>query len=404
MLNKEIKKQVFNEIVNTPNFLGNYEEYDGILTFLSKIWNLKDLPSEDSRFKNAYDDTYQHVINNDDWTTDYIFLERFKLIEGEENNFILFLEVTVNPTVRKSKDEILMYVSKINSIIQQSGFRLILTSYFEELPVYKYRAITDFDDLPIEIQANNIPIYLEKSNINYTYPCFVLEYVRWDDYGNKTTFDLFYFSSSSKRTNIGQVKIMRKDTSSTLETLHPFFTNLSNEYCSLGQTKKYYLNLKEVLGTEYTSFLLALRDSAIFPRIHELFENDSIYIKSLIRGNEMERLSRTIRFEIENISSNEYFKFNYSHKLPYAENIVTLNFDFEYNTDFEHRIYAIIGKNGTGKTRILSALAKELSEKAPQSFSPKKPVYGKVFTVSYSFFDKFEIPNSDASFNYVYCG
>ena len=33
-----------------------------------------------------------------------------------------------------------------------------------------------------------------------------------------------------------------------------------------------------------------------------------------------------------------------------------------------------------------------------------KPVYGKIFTVSYSFFDRFEIPSSDASFNYVYCG
>jgi hypothetical protein len=55
--------------------------------FLSKIWKLKEIPSEDGRFKNAYEDTYQHIVNNNDWTTEYLFLERFKLIDAEENYF-----------------------------------------------------------------------------------------------------------------------------------------------------------------------------------------------------------------------------------------------------------------------------------------------------------------------------
>ena len=45
MLSKEIKLKVFYEIINTTNFLGKYEEYDGILTFLTKIWDLKKIPS-----------------------------------------------------------------------------------------------------------------------------------------------------------------------------------------------------------------------------------------------------------------------------------------------------------------------------------------------------------------------
>ena len=108
MLNKELKTLAFKEIISTPTFLGKYEEYEGILTFLCKIWDLKEMPSEDGRFKNAYDDTYQHIVNNNDWSIEYLFLERFKLIEGDESHFILFLEAVVNPTVRKSKEEILL--------------------------------------------------------------------------------------------------------------------------------------------------------------------------------------------------------------------------------------------------------------------------------------------------------
>ncbi len=404
MLNRELKSQVFNEIISLPNFLGKYEEYDGILSFLSRIWNLKEMPSEDGRFKNAYDDTYQHIVNNNDWTIEYLFLERLNLIEGDEKHFILFLETIVNPTVRKNKEEILLYVTKINGIIQQSGFRLILTTYFEELPVYKYKANEEFNDLPIEILANDIPIYLSTNERERIYPCFVLGYDNWNDYGLRTLFDLTYYSQFNSYTIIGKTKIMKLGTNPTWDSLSESFTSLSNEYCSLGQDKSYYFRLKQVLKSNYTSFLLALRDVATFPRIYELFESDDIFKTSLIRGNDKERLARTIRFEIEGIPSNEYYKFNFTHKPPYAENTITLNFDFEYNTDFEHRIYALIGKNGTGKTRILSSLAKELSEKEPQTFTPRKPVYGKVFTVSYSFFDRFEIPNSDASFNYVYCG
>lgn len=404
ILSRQIKAEVFNSIIQTPSFLGKYEEYDGILTFLNKIWDLKEMPSTDSRFKNAYEDANQHIVNNSDWTIEYLFTERLNLIDGDENKFVIFLETVVNPTVRKNKDEILLYVSKINNIIQVSGHKLILTDYFEELPVYKFKDSTKLSDLPVDILENKIPIYLSTSELLVEYPSFVLSYDRWNDYGQVTMFDLTFRPDALNSISLGKVKIMKRDTKSTWETLPEKFTSLSNDYCSLGQKKVYYQRLKNNLSTDYYSFLLGIRDVAIFPKIHEQFENDDIFKTSLIRDNEVERLARTIRFEIEGINPNEYFKFNYSYQPPYAENTIALNFDFEYNTDFEHRIYAIIGKNGTGKTRILSSLAKSLSQKEPQSFSPRKPIYGKVFTVSYSFFDRFDIPSSDASFNYVYCG
>lgn len=404
MLTRQIKKQILDLIIATPSFLGKYDDYDGVLTFLNKIWNLREMPSTDPRYKTAYEDAHQHLVNNKDWDTEYLFVDRFKLLDGDENYFILFIEAMVNPITRKTKDEIIQFVSKINLILQSTGFKLILTDYFEELPVYKYKDSAELSDLPIDIIANNIPIYLEGNEIHKQYPHFTLTYNNWNDYGFTTTSYLMYYQNASTFRGIGRVKIMKRNTESTWETFPREFSSLSVEYCSLGQDKDYYIALKKTLGNTFYGFLLAIRDVAIFPRIQEQFENDKIYKESLLRGNEAERLARTIRFELEDISPNEYYKFTFTHKPPYAENTIHLNFDFEYNTTFEHRIFALIGKNGTGKTRILSALAKNLSEKDTLNFSPRKPVYGKVFSVSYSFFDRFEIPNPDASFNYVYCG
>lgn len=401
-INKDIRKGIINQIIELPNFLGNYSEYDGVITFLDRIWDLKELPSEDSRFKNAQEDCFQHLVNNDDWTWEYLFFERFNLIDSDIEIFISFLNTIVHPTVRINNDEVIKFVALLNNQLERTSYKLVLTSYFEEKPVYK--ALQDSSDLPTDILVNKIPIYIDSYSGQKSYPSFSLKYDNWNDYGFRTLFDLIFYDSPDSFINLGKVKIMKRETNPTYDSLQTTFTQLSKDYCSLGEKEYYYKKLKEILGDKFSSFLLAIRDVAIFPKIYEQFETDNIFKTSLIRFNETERLARTIRYDIEGISPNEYFKFNYEHRPPYADNKVILNFDFEYNTDFEHRVYAVIGKNGTGKTRLLSALAKNLSEKDSNSFRPRKPVYGKVFTVSYSFFDRFEIPTSDVSFNYVYCG
>ena len=91
MLSSHIKKEILNEILKSNNLLGKYTEFDGTLTFLSKIWDLKSLPSEDSRYSNAYEDIQQHFINNNDWTFEYLLQTRLQIIDGDEKFFVLFI-------------------------------------------------------------------------------------------------------------------------------------------------------------------------------------------------------------------------------------------------------------------------------------------------------------------------
>ena len=45
------------------------------VSFLSRLYNLKQIESTDHRFKNAYGDITQHRINNWDWEDDWVFYD-----------------------------------------------------------------------------------------------------------------------------------------------------------------------------------------------------------------------------------------------------------------------------------------------------------------------------------------
>ncbi len=372
------------------------------MAFLQKIWQLRAMDSEDSRFKNAYDDIYQHIINNNDWDDDYLYLTRLKLIDDSDAIFTKFIETVVHPETRSSKEEIFEYVQLINGLLVGENIRLTLADYFEELPVYQLKNRLTTSDLPIEIAHNRIPFFTTEPN---EYPCFVFTQTSWDDFGSRTLLTLRYYADeSSYGVQIGNVKITSTENNRTWDTLAQKFIVLDQSYCSLGQSRSYYMRLKERFPNSFQSILLALRDAAIFPRIADIFENTSTFRNSLIRENEAEQLLRTIRFELQNDDLNQYFKFNYSFKPPFSEHAVNFYFDFDYGGEVEKRVIALIGKNGTGKTSLLSTLIQTFARQNSNQNLDKMPLFGKYFTVSYSVFDRFVQPAANDAFNYVYCG
>lgn len=361
------------------------------------------MESLDSRYDNAYEDAMKHLISNDDWTVEYTFIDRFNLIKGEETKFIQFLETTVNPEIRKSKEEIAKYYNVITPFLRLTDKRLAIVDYFEELPIYKIVDKDNAADLPQDMILNKYIFYKDRPDSSI-FPCFFLLYNNWDDFSFNTSMKLYFRDTNGTVNSIGPVKILRKNVKKTWDELPNSFTILAENFCSLGEEREYYYTLKKKFPLEYNSILLALRDTAFFPKIAEEFEEVDGFRTSLIRTNDAEKNLRTMRFELAGINLEERFKFTYSFTPPYSDDNLHFNFDFAFTGDIEHRIYAIIGKNGSGKTKLLSSLAKELSTAEAPNFLPKKPLFGKIITISYSFFDTFEIPTGDALFNYAYCG
>ena len=111
--------------------------------FLSRLFDLQQLPSADSRFKDAASDIWQHCINNDDWDRDWVFSDdRFQLIDGPVDRFLRFLCEVVHPVVRPDRDEALKLVSHFNDQLRQGGWELYEEERIAGRPRFAYRQIT----------------------------------------------------------------------------------------------------------------------------------------------------------------------------------------------------------------------------------------------------------------------
>ncbi|MFA8436932.1 MAG: AAA family ATPase [Marinifilaceae bacterium] len=403
-ISRKLKQELAELIFAQDNYLGRYSEEDEFISFFGKIWPLNQMPSTDNRFKTADRDIYQHMVNNEDWSFEYLINDYLNLIDGENKYFNSFLELVVSPEVRLDKDEIIYFVSLINGILQVGNIQLGVDSYFEGLPVYKLRTANSATALPVDIAKNKIRFYKEKPKSYKRPPYFYFKGNSWDDYGSKTSFETYYVVQDNQSYLIGPLKLLKQGESKTLNVIPNSFTQLDSSFCSLGQDESYYERLKELLGEQYQSVLLALRDTAIFPKIHEDFERDHIYQSSLMRNNQAEQIQRTIRYSLVGLDPADAFSFKFKYTPPYAQQAIAVNFDFSNDNNFSSRIKVIIGKNGAGKTQILSAIANSLSKRHHEMFSPRLPLYGKVFSVSYGLFEQFPIPKGDALFNYSYCG
>lgn len=403
---KELKSKLFRKLNDYPNAFTSKDDgwYNGIINFLNNIWDLKGIPrvSEDDRWNNAYDDAVQHLVNNpEDWTFEQTFIDYFKLLEKDED-YTKFLETVVHPDFRNDLQEIEFYVSVINSELSSINYTLAVSDYEGDLPIYILRENKKNDK--INVLENSIPFIVgSHSHIN-EYPYFYLKTNDWDDYGSETTFRLFYYINSQEVEKIGDVKITNGESDKTREVIEKQFTTLDDSFCSLGQEQEYYENLQRIFSSRLTSVLFALKDAAYFVEINDKFSSNHIYRDSLTRGDEAEQLSRNIKLILEGRSLENKYNFTYTFTPNYASTPVDINLEFNDTLDFSDRIFAIIGKNGAGKTQLITNLPIDISESKADAFKPQKPIFSKIIAVSYSVFDSFKKPNEKIDFNYVFCG
>jgi AbiJ N-terminal domain 3/Caspase domain len=139
-----VRQLIFDEItLNGISWNGGLDEP----SFLNRIFDLRQLPSSDSRYENADGDIRQHRINNYDWEDNWIFTDtRFNLLYCQEETLLKFLALTVNPIARSCKDEAFQLLEIYNKNLLHSGVEFYEKSQIVGKTIFSYKKTISNDD------------------------------------------------------------------------------------------------------------------------------------------------------------------------------------------------------------------------------------------------------------------
>lgn len=148
--------------VNQLWYNGQLEEPD----FLNRLYDLKQLKSRDYRYKNAYDDIYQHMVMNNDWDKGWVFTDtRFNLMHTSDEEYLTFLAETLHPEVRTDKKEISQMQEIYNNHLKNDGYEIIQVKEISGKPVFGGRLKTIGSSHQVE-NKTEIKKYLNTEYVN----------------------------------------------------------------------------------------------------------------------------------------------------------------------------------------------------------------------------------------------
>lgn len=112
--------------------------------FLNRLYPLKELPSLDSRYKNAEEDISAHtILNPDDYPENWLFIdERFPLKNGNDEGLLSFLCEIFHPEVRNDNIDWQTCLNKLNSLLREDGYELYPKGQMSGRDVYGWRDLT----------------------------------------------------------------------------------------------------------------------------------------------------------------------------------------------------------------------------------------------------------------------
>lgn len=112
---------------------GRLEESD----FLSRMFDLENMASYDSRFENVAGDIWQHRVNNSDWDDFWIFTDkRFDLLNCDDSVFLNFLCEMIHPIVRADLSDVNKLLQIFNDNLNEDNFEIVEKSRISNRPIF----------------------------------------------------------------------------------------------------------------------------------------------------------------------------------------------------------------------------------------------------------------------------
>ena len=111
--------------------------------FLSRLYDLSEISSNDGKFQNAVQDINRHGSDGwQDWDRGWVFYDpRFNLLRAPDDELLRFLCETVHPLVRPDDMQMSVLVAEINRLLIQDGWELFEAKEISGRPVFSARKV-----------------------------------------------------------------------------------------------------------------------------------------------------------------------------------------------------------------------------------------------------------------------
>ncbi|WP_060644086.1 AAA family ATPase [Ensifer sp. Root423] len=257
------------------------------------------------------------------------------------------------------------------------------------------------------------------------YPFAGLYQDNWNDFGWRCRFVATLHISADEAVDLGPVKIAQDNDGFRANT-PAFFEILPNNVASLGESIAYYRRIEDLTPELQLAYLTAVGDIVYDPERRFLITNQELWEKSFMREvSSRHALDRGGYYVGAPFVEVEPPNFDFSMQLPGAAGRHEVTFDFTGQGGLPNRTMLLVGRNGTGKTQLLSSvafesMAAEVFDEETIKSMPKAEIsadlkLSRVITISYNVFDEFPLPKETRTrrprgvayrsrASYKYCG
>lgn len=237
----------------------------------------------------------------------------------------------------------------------------------------------------------------------------------WDDDGYQTEYELFYHERL-KTTSIGYVKIGCRGQENVAAVVLPEgFVQLPEGFFSVGQEEEYYDELNRKGEKFRVEILKALRDVAFDLTLFDKYLDQGVMRDSLLRSVTL----FTVRHQFHRMAHGgvRLCEYSFSYKVqcdPDHEELGQNCMDFHVvpDSDPPSNVHVLIGRNGTGKTRMIKDMILGIrgGQEARGSFvyaseTDTRETFANVVCTAFSPFDDFSgLDQVESSLPYSYVG
>ncbi|WP_193182795.1 AAA family ATPase [Nisaea sediminum] len=243
----------------------------------------------------------------------------------------------------------------------------------------------------------------DDESLNFPYVSLYQD--NWDDFGWKCRFVATLHISDDDEIFLGPLRISDGGESFRVKETPKVLSRLPSARASLGESIAYYRYIGNLNARLRRKYLNAVGDVVAKPDRANQIESEGLWEKCFMReASSRHALKRGGYYIGAKYEEVEPPSFAFEMRLDGATGPHLTEFDFTQINGLSNRMILLIGRNGTGKTQTLSALAAGLMPAKvfdPNTLSivPETTItpdleISRVIAISYNIFDEFPLPRS----------